>query len=189
MVKRRRTGDLTFSPPASDPAERHLRRTSGQDGGQPYPLGLRKYFHLTFLASVSDRNILHAGGWRTSYASRKAGAGVRGWPVRPAQCRGSPAGRAGRAGRMARLRAAARPRLLYSVAHWGVAAPRHVRTAVPGCVERAVRGAPVNRLGLHGHRSHSLWPGETDDPHAPQQGPACRGSSLVHILPEEPTQS
>lgn len=34
----------------------------------------------------------------------------------------------------------ARPRLLYSVPHWGVAASRHVRTAVIGCVARVVRG-------------------------------------------------
>ena len=75
--------------------------------------------------------------------------------------------------------------VLYSVAHWGVAAPLHARATVRPAEQRAQRacfaGAPVNRLGLVGHGRRSLWPGETDDPPPPFQGPARSGSSLAHI--------
>jgi len=40
-----------------------------------------------------------------------------------------------------------------------------------GLVERELAGAPVNRLGRHGHGSRSLRPGETDDPHPAAIGP------------------
>src|SRR4051812_1445663 len=72
------------------------------------------------------------------------------------------------------------PCLLYSVPHWGVAAPRNVRTCVPGASHMPSRGRLSTDLAVMAMAAAASGPGETDDPHTPQQGLACRGSSLVH---------
>lgn len=152
MAKARRAVELTFASTA--PIRRKplvpCFRSSRRPGTRAR---LRESFHSTVMANVSDRNICALMCWRRG--SRSCGS-TRAAPPSNARlsapCFHFYYARSGLAALIAdahvqrlgsgtaRLRDPALACLLYSVAHWGVAAPRHVRTAVSGCVERAIRG-------------------------------------------------